>query len=143
MSLASTLEILRGMALFRHLDDRRLRIVAMTGQVLSMRPGERLCEKGEAGDSAFILLSGEVDVLMPSAEGETRIAGAGPGEIVGEMAVLTGNPRSTAIAARTELRVLRLDEATVLGLLREFPELSIEFIRVLAQRLEAANARAV
>jgi len=141
MSLTTTLAVLRGMPLFRHLDAQRLRIVALSGRVLVVRPGERLWEKGAEGDAAYIVLDGAVEVLMPGEEGETAIAEIGAGEIVGEMAVLTGNPRSTAIAARTDTRLLRLEGETVLGLLREFPELSLEVIRILAARLEEANAR--
>jgi len=142
MSLASTVEVLRSMPLFQRLDERRLRVIAMTGEVLDVRRGERLWNKGDEGDAAYIVLSGEADVLLPAADGDVSLACLGAGEIVGEMAVLTGNPRSTAIAARSDLSVLRLEGATVMALLREFPELAIELIRVLARRLEATNAQA-
>lgn len=53
-----------------------------------------------------------------------------------------GRPRSTAVAAHSEVRLLRIDGATVMELLREFPDLAIEVIRVLAARLERTNAQA-
>lgn len=143
MTLNSSIDVLRRMPLFRHLDDRRIRVIAMTGTQLTVRAGERLWEKGDAGEEVLIVLAGEADVLMPSETGETSIAVLGPGEIVGEMAVLTGRPRSTAVAARTDMEVLELEGAAMLGLLREFPELALELIRVLALRLEMSNARAV
>ncbi|MEL6220208.1 MAG: cyclic nucleotide-binding domain-containing protein [Pseudomonadota bacterium] len=145
MPLTDTLAVMRKMPLFRQLDDRRIRVIAMTGQVLRLRTGERLWEKGDPGDSVLIVLSGEADVLfpLPDSPTETSIAVLGEGELVGEMAVLTGRPRSTAIAARSDLEVLQIEGTTVLGLLREFPELALEVIKVLALRLEASNARAV
>lgn len=141
MSLAATLDVLRPMRLFQHLDDPRLRIVAMTGERLSLSDGERLAEQGEEGDAAFIVLDGAVDIRVPGEAGEISVAILGPGEIVGEMAVLTGNPRSTAIVAKGPLKVLRLGRDAVLGLIREFPDVSLEIIRILAERLEATNAR--
>ena len=142
MSLSATLEVLRAMALFRQLDPARLRLVALAGRVQVLRARERLWERGEAGDHVYIVLAGSVDVLVPSDGGEVSVAVIGSGEIVGEMAVLTGNPRSMAIAAREDSRLFRLEGDTVLGLLREFPELSLEVIRILADRLDRANARA-
>ncbi|MGF1552063.1 MAG: cyclic nucleotide-binding domain-containing protein [Paracoccaceae bacterium] len=143
MSLARTLDVMRRMPLFQSLDDRRLRVLAMTGEALTLRAGERLWERGDEGDSAVIVIEGAVDILMPGEDGEQAIAQLGAGEVIGEMAVLTGNPRSTAVAARTDLRVLRLDGDTLIGLLREYPELSLSVIKVLADRLEATNAKVV
>lgn len=141
MSLTATLDVLRSMRLFSRLDEPRLRVIAMTGEKLILHDGERLAEKGDAGDAAYIVLSGDVDIRVPSDPGEISVAVLGPGEIVGEMAVLTGNPRSTAIVARGQLKVLRLGRDALLDLMREFPDLSIEIIRILAERLEATNAR--
>lgn len=141
MSLARTVEVLAGVPLFRGLDDRRLRLVAMTGEVLNIRRGERLWEQGDEGDAAYVVLGGTADILVPTDGGETSIAVLGTGEIIGEMAVLTGNPRSTAVAAHDDLTVLRLDGGTVHALLREFPELSLEVIKILAARLERMNAQ--
>ncbi|MEM7500296.1 MAG: cyclic nucleotide-binding domain-containing protein [Pseudomonadota bacterium] len=139
MSLRLSIEVLRKMPMFRPLSEPRLRVIAMSGDVLSYLPGERIAEKGDEGDAAFIVLSGAVDVLVPTAEGEKRVARLGVGEIVGEMAMLTGKPRSTAMAAHGALTVLRLEQAATMALLREFPEMAIEFIRIIAGRLEATN----
>lgn len=143
MSLKRSVDVLTDMPLFRKIDGKRLRVIAMMAEQLSFRAGERLFEKGDEGDAAFIVLDGEVDVLVPVGSGETSVAVLGPGQIVGEMAVLTDQPRSTAIAARTDLRVMRFDRGMVLNLLREFPDFALELIRVLAQRLETTTMRSV
>jgi len=143
MSLQRSVDVLTDMPLFRKIDPKRLRVIAMMAEQLSFKAGERLFEKGDEGDAAFIVLEGEVDVLVPVTGGETSVAVLGPGQIVGEMAVLTDQPRSTAIAARTDLRVMRFDRGMVLNLLREFPDFALELIRVLAQRLETTTMRSV
>ncbi|MEM7528955.1 MAG: cyclic nucleotide-binding domain-containing protein [Pseudomonadota bacterium] len=139
MSLRLSLEVLRKMPMFRPLSEPRLRVIAMSGDVLTFLPGERIAEQGEEGDAAFIVLDGAVDVLVPTGETERHIARLGSGEIVGEMAMLTGRPRSTTMAAHGELTVLRLERDATMALLREFPEIAIEFIRIIAGRLEAMN----
>lgn len=136
MNLNRAVEILREMPLFRNVDQKQLKVVAMMGEALTYRAGERLFEKGDEGDSAYIVLGGEVDVLMPVNGGEQVVATLGKSEIFGELAVICDQPRSTAIAARSDLEVLRLERSVVMNLIREFPDISVELVRVLGRRLE-------
>jgi CRP-like cAMP-binding protein len=139
MSLQSVVEVLGENPIFRKVHPKRLRVVAMMGETLHYRPGERLFERGDEGDSAFVVIDGSVDVLVPVEDGEAAVARLGRGEVFGEMAVLTDAPRSTAIAAHDPLEVLRIDRGALLSLLREFPDISIELIRLLARRLAATT----
>lgn len=136
MNLNRAVEVMQEMPLFRNVDAKQLKVVAMMGSALTYRAGERLFEKGDEGDSAYVILDGEVDVLMPSDGGEQVVATLGKGEIFGELAVICEQPRSTAIAARSDLDVLRLDRNVVLNLIREFPDISVELVRILGRRLE-------
>jgi CRP-like cAMP-binding protein len=136
MSLNRAVQVLQEMPLFRNIDLKRLRVVAMMGETQAYRSQERLFEKGDEGDAAFIIIDGEVEVLVPVDGGEQSVAILGEGEIFGELAVICDQARSTAIAARSELEVLRLDRNVVLNLMREFPDISLEMVRILAQRLE-------
>jgi len=128
--------VLQEMLLFRNVDLKQLRVVAMMGESLTYRAGERLFEKGDEGDAAFIIIDGEVEVLVPADGGEQSVAVLGKGEIFGELAVICDQARSTAIAARTDLEALRLDRNTVLNLMREFPDITLELVRILGDRLE-------
>ncbi len=136
MSLNRAVQVLQEMPLFRNVDPKQLKVVAMMGESRTYRAGERLFEKGDEGDSAYIVLEGEVDVLVPTNGSEHSVAVLGRGEIFGELAVICDQPRSTAIAARTDLAVLRLERNDVLNLVREFPDISVELVRVLGKRLE-------
>ena len=148
MSLNKAVCVMMEVPMFRNIDPKRLRLFALMGETLTYRAGERLFERGDEGNAAYIIIEGTVDVLAPVEGGETAVAALGAKEIFGEMAVLCDQPRSTAIAARTDLTVLRLQRSAFLSLLREFPDIALELIKVLAQRLEAttrelATARAV
>ncbi|MDT8344520.1 MAG: cyclic nucleotide-binding domain-containing protein [Thermohalobaculum sp.] len=141
MSLNAAVTALRDAAPFRRIDERRLKIVAMMGETLRYSPGERLFERGDPGDAAFVVISGAVDVLLGSNGSETVVATLGTGEIFGEIAALCDQTRTTAIAANGALTVLRLDKSVLKSLIQEFPDLAFEFLRVIATRLEATNAQ--
>ncbi|MEL6316960.1 MAG: cyclic nucleotide-binding domain-containing protein, partial [Pseudomonadota bacterium] len=70
------------------------------------------------------------------ADFDTRVAALGPTEIVGEMALLTGNPRTATVRARGEVKALRLERDTMMRILGEFPGMSVELLRVMTRRLE-------
>jgi CRP-like cAMP-binding protein len=139
VGLNEAVEVMSEIPMFRRIDPKRLKLFAFMGEALSFRPSERLFEKGDEGDAAYIILDGEVDVLIPTPNGEISVAVLGPKQIFGEMAVLCDQPRSTAIAAKSDLRVLRLKRKAILDLLREFPDIALEFVKVLAERLERTS----
>ena len=136
MSLNEEVEILRNIPLFANIEPSKLKLLAFTSERLTFRNGQDLCVQGEMGDAAFIIIRGDVDVLVPTNGGELSVAVLGKGEIFGELAVICDQTRSSAIAARTELETLRLDRNVVLNLMREFPDISVEMVRILGDRLE-------
>lgn len=135
MNLRQAVDVMQETSLFRKLDPKRLRVVAMMGETLSYRDGERLFEAGEEGDCAYVILSGEVDVVVKANDKEITVAVLHQGEIFGEIAALTDQPRTSAIQARGPLTVLRLDRQTILNLMGEFPDIALQLITVLADRL--------
>lgn len=141
MSVSETTAVLREMELFSKVDERQLRAVAMMGDHLSFRDGERLFEQGDEGDAAYVVLSGAVNVLVRVDGNDRAVASLGRGEIFGELAVLCDQPRSTGIAAKGALHVLRLDRMVILNMLRAFPDLSLQMIRILGRRLEATTSQ--
>lgn len=136
MSLNVAVDVLRDMPLFREVDPKRLRVIAMMADAQTYRSGERLFEQGDEGDAAYIVLSGAADVLLAVGGRETAISQLSRGEIFGELAVLCDTPRSSAIAANGDLSVLRLDRTTVMNLLKEFPDVTLQLARIIGTRLE-------
>lgn len=139
MNLKEIVCVLCEIPMFRNVEEKRLKLFAMMGQTLTYRQGERLFEKGDEGDAAYVILDGSVDVLIPVDSGEISVAVLGSKEIFGEMAVLLDQPRTTAIAARTDLKVLLLDRQAFFNMLSEFPDVAIELIKVIGARLEATT----
>lgn len=111
-------------------------------------PGAWIFRSGDSGDSMFVIEEGEVE-LVKEFGGESRVlARLGPGDFFGEMAVLDGRPRSAAARAATRSRLLPVDGAAFDQLLRDYPEVAVRMLRMLAARLrrfeeEAARAEEV
>ena len=82
-----------------------------------------------------IIVQGEVSITLAEGEGQRIIAVRSPGDVVGEMAVMTSQPRMAGLVARGAVRVLSIERRQFESILRERPETSLAVIRILCQRL--------
>jgi len=89
-------------------DEATQRIIAMNPESDSFKAGEVLFEEGEVGDRAYLIKSGEVEILYKVGNGERILARLGRGEIFGEMSVIDSQPRmaSARVVEDTELAVI-------------------------------------
>jgi len=136
VSLDVEVEALKQVPLFRGIDPTKLRLLAFMSERVKFRSGERLCEQGERGDSAFIILSGEADITVRTPSGEQRVAKVRRNDMVGEIAILIDVPRTASVIAAGEVVALAVSKESFLKLMSHFPEMALEVTRVLAQRLE-------
>ena len=136
MTIDSEVDTLRRIPLFRGIEAKKLRLLAFISERTRFLPGERLCVQGEKGDSAFIILAGEADVVVTTDNGDQVVAQVGASDIVGEIAILCDVPRTATLVAISDMEVLTISKDNFLKLLKEFPEMALEVMRVLAQRLE-------
>jgi len=147
VTLNAEVDALRRVPLFRKIDPAKLRLLAFMSDRIKLRAGEDLCRQGETGDSAFIVMDGSADVLVDTDHGARKVAAVSGNDIVGEIAILRDVPRTATIRATTDMEILAIRKENFLKLLREFPEIALEVMRVLAGRLERttrdlASARA-
>jgi small-conductance mechanosensitive channel/CRP-like cAMP-binding protein len=98
-------------------------------------PGETLLRKGEQGDSMFIVTRGQAEVLVPGSGGQLmKVAELGIGEAIGEMSLLTGEPRTADVRAMEELEVLEIGKKVIERLLSGNQQLAIAFSEGIAER---------
>ncbi|MBV8682581.1 MAG: Crp/Fnr family transcriptional regulator [Caulobacteraceae bacterium] len=115
--------------------------LAQCGSPVSLQSGALLCQRGDPGDAIFIVLEGEIEVRMGSAEGrEVRLASFGRVNVVGEMAALDGGPRSADMVALVRTRLWRIPRGPLLETLEAEPAAAVALIAELAHRLRATNA---
>ena len=140
MVLKDEVQRLRLVPLFGNVASSRLKLLAFTSKRLSFKAGATLFNQGDPGDAAYVVLSGSADVLANSDSGEIKVATVGPNSIVGEIAILCDVNRTATVRASSPLEVLRIDKDQFLEMLGEFPEMAVEIIRVLANRLGQTTA---
>src|ERR1700736_2497428 len=136
------LDLLRSMDLFEELADSELGKIARLLKEHRFSENEVIFNQGDPGDGLYIVLQGRVRIATTDSFGRERVlAFYGPGEFFGDMAVLTGAPRSASASASTNLRVLQLRKddfdilvATSVGMMRGM-------LRVMVERQAAMNTR--
>ena len=141
MSLNTEVEILRKIPLFSNIDHSKLKLLAFTSETLTFSPGQDLFLQGDIGDSAYIIMDGEADVLIEGPEGEIPVTRLGKHKLIGEIAILINRPRTATVRAVTELTTLVISKDLFLRLVTEFPEIGIEIMRELAHRLERTTTQ--
>ena len=140
MPLNDEVELLRHVPLFAAIPPAKLKLLAFTSDKIAYDAGQVLFNQGDRGDAAFVLLSGMADVLIDSPAGQIRVDTIGANAIVGEMAIICDAARTATIKATAPVEALRIRKDQFLRLLGEFPEMAIEVMRVLADRLNHTTA---
>ncbi len=135
MSLKEEVETLRQIPLFAKVDPTKVKLLAFTSERVTYQPGQIVCQQGEMGDAAYVIISGEAQVLIDTPSGQINVATMKKNDVVGEIAILINIPRTATIQAESELITLRITKDHFLSTLSEFPEISVEMMRVLAERL--------
>lgn len=133
-------KMLKRVPLFAGLTPAKLKLLAFTSERVVWRAGEVLFRQGDPGDAAYVILSGRAAVLAESDKGPIHVADIEDNAIVGEIAILCGAPRSATVQASTAVEALRIGKDEFLKLLTDFPEMTIEVVRVLAERLSRTTA---
>src|SRR4051794_39107665 len=101
--------------------------------------GTVLFEEGQPGHVMYIVVAGEIEIRRRVGEAERMLAMLGDGEFFGEMAILSGRPRSATAVVRSAARLLVIDGTTFEAMLRARPEIALRLIKALAGRLDATN----
>lgn len=103
--------------------------------VMTFSAGARVFAQDEPGDVMYAVVEGEVSLLVGGRVVETVAAGG----ILGEMALIDGEPRSATAVARTDCRLARIDADHFDFLVRQTPRFALQVMRELARRLRRMN----
>lgn len=142
LSMMERILFLKRVPLFANLPPAELKQVAAIADEHLFVDGEVMAHQGEPGDELYVIVSGEVRVLVSNDDGESELALRGAGEYVGEMAVISNQPRMAKLQAVGDVRALCIEHKQFEGILRERPETSLAVMRVLCDRLREREASA-
>lgn len=125
-------QMLRKVDFLVPLNDEQLTTVARGADYLRKETGETIFKKGDAGESFYVVVSGEVNLL---AEGGRLVEVVKPGGFFGEIALLTGEPRATSAMAATACELAAVGREDFRGVVMANPAVALEMSRILGQRL--------
>ena len=145
MSVRADVETIRKIPIFSDCEPAHLQLLAFSAVREGFEPGQNLIGEGQGGSAAYLILSGLV-TLSSKRDGE--IGQAGPGALLGEVAMIGGNPYSITATAGEPVATARIDRELFLRVAQEFPEFGAAVLRALARKLDVSvkeldSARAV
>jgi short-subunit dehydrogenase len=129
-------ESLTAVGIFTGCVPSELAEVATALQGVSLGEGTIIFSPGDAGDAMYVVRSGSVRITSDIETEKEILAHLGPGQIFGEMALMTGAPRSAAAVAVSDVELWRLGRDAFERIVREYPQVSIEVNRLLKERAE-------
>jgi CRP-like cAMP-binding protein len=140
VSIEQEVEILRRIPLFANVEPAKLKLMCFASERITYKSGQSLCEQGDIGDAAYIIIEGSADVIV-TREVPLVVAQVGKDDIVGEIAILVDIPRTATVTATNELTALKITKDLFFRMVTDFPEMGVQIMRVLAQRLEHTTAQ--
>ena len=145
MSVRADVETIRNIPIFSECEPAHLQLLAFSAVRESFAAGQALIGEGKSGSAAYLILSGLV-TLSSKRDGE--IGEAGPGALLGEVAMIGGTAYSITATAAEAVATARIDRELFLRVAQEFPEFGAAVLRALARKLDSSvqelgSARAV
>lgn len=128
---ANKIALLEQIPTFRGLSRRELTQVASLTDEVEVPAGKRLAIAGETGREFFVIIAGEAGVRTASG----RRVRLGPGDFIGEMSLLDGEPRSANVEALTPMRLLVIGHREFWRLLEAAPAITRKIMRALVARV--------
>ncbi len=126
-----------GHDIFRSLAPQVRATILNATERLKIRAGEHLFEAGDAGDAIYVVITGSLGVYFPGPTGYPQLSAViKPGETVGEMAVISGEPRSATVTAIRDCELVKLTRVEFDRLVQSKPVIMNELNRLLVHRLQ-------
>src|SRR5262245_50373727 len=143
MSTQPEIAFLKASDLFENQPEEVLTAVLGQGEFLEFGPGAVIFRQGDQGDRLYIVKRGVLEVVAQPADGSEPmpVAYLGPGEVLGELALLTGSPRTATVRSPEHAELFSLGKAVFHELMATLPTLPRNMCLVLAKRLEATTLK--
>ena len=133
-------QVLRSSRLFARLGDSEIDQILAHATVSRYREGDQILAKGDPGNSMMAVLKGRVSITAPSPDGrEIVITVMRDGDVFGEIALIDGKERTADASAMTDCELLIVPRRSVISMLERRPDLCIDLLTVLCERLRRTN----
>ena len=143
--MIAKLAVVSSSPLFDMLSNKELEEVASVSEPLIFGAGQVVFEEGELGDSLYVIISGDVEVVQRIGTRAQVIAELSPPEFFGEMSLIDKESRSATVRAKTDAELLKISSEDLTGFRQQNPAgftmNVLNIARVLSARLRIANQR--
>jgi CRP-like cAMP-binding protein len=139
------LEHLKNIPLFKDIADKDIESIAERLEEIVVPAGKIIFESGDKGDCFYIIKKGKVNVYINNTESNEKVilSTLWSGDYFGEMALITGEPRSAAVEAITEVSLFKIDKTGFDNLIKNNPSITLSLSHMLSKRLKVANIKRV
>lgn len=125
---------------FTDLPSEELDQIMTRLEVVNLKSGELLFREGDAGEHMYIVMRGDLEILMaPNTDNELILNRVLEGEYIGEMSLVTGAPRTASVRAHGDVVLLSMSRVQLMELLQRHPQLASTMVSVLSHRLDNTN----
>jgi len=132
--------IVRKAPLFTALDDASAASLRSSMESVKLHKGAILFSEGDEGDHVYVIVEGKLKLGTSSGDGrENLLSVLGPGEMFGELSLFDPGPRTSTATAVTDVRLLSLGHDQVIPWVTKHPQVALELLGRLAQRLRRTN----
>lgn len=132
-------DLLSGNDSFKNVREEYLVEFVRQGQRKRFLDGAQLMEQGQPSDCLYVLLKGLVKVERDLSGQAIKLAELGPGDVVGEMGVFIGAPRSATVTALEDLETLQLDATSLKGTFEENAAVLLAIMRLVSERARTTD----
>jgi CRP/FNR family transcriptional regulator, cyclic AMP receptor protein len=136
----ATLEMLKEVKLFELMDDIEREALCGLMETQTFSKGQTIFAAGDAGDTVYIIRSGNVQVYIENYEGQKIILRENlKGDVFGDISLLDGGARTATAVAVDDSETLSLDRDQLLTLITKYPHSGLDLLTVMGRRLRATN----
>jgi CRP/FNR family cyclic AMP-dependent transcriptional regulator len=139
MSLQQEVDLLRKVPMFANMDASQLKLLSFASERVSFMQGDRFIQQDEFGDTAYLIISGDAEVIAEAGGKEVPLGSVGVHQVVGDIALLHSGKRTATVRARTPMVCLKLTRDVFFHLVKENPDFALSVMRDLAKRVEGLS----
>ncbi|OMH39738.1 cyclic nucleotide-binding domain-containing protein [Motiliproteus sp. MSK22-1] len=139
MDINQEVDRLSQIPMFSKMEASKLKLLAFTSKLVEYDDGDILFHADDPADSVYLVMEGQVEILVDSDNGSSSSIVRGEDSLIGEMAVISSQGRSASVRAKGPLTVLRIEDDVFLQLLTGNPEVALDVMRQLSDKLTEAH----
>jgi len=135
MTLADDIDLLSRVSLFEGFPSEQLRMLAFGSKLIFFRGGEVLYQQDDVSDGGYVIINGQVDLVLSNGAREVVLASYLRNSLIGEMALITRNSRVATAVARNNVEALFIPRELFNRMLAEYPDLAVELHRRISRTI--------